>query len=172
MATLRKIAPLVAVLAALLLGGCGFQLRGSYTLPYESLYVALPSGSVVGATLKRQIRASGGTRIADTQEDAQAVFQQVTETREELILALNSSGRVSQLRLRYRFAYRVTDGKGHDLVPVTGIELIRDMIYDDSAVLAKDQEKQLLWHDMENDLAQQLLRRLAASKPAYAQNDH
>ena len=37
----------------LLLSGCGFQLRGAYSLPYESIYLAT-GGSVIGAGLKRQ----------------------------------------------------------------------------------------------------------------------
>ena len=55
------------VLAVWVLSGCGFQLRGAYTLPYQSIYVA-SGDSVVGAGLKRQIRASGGT-VADTTEE-------------------------------------------------------------------------------------------------------
>lgn len=149
----------------LLLTACGFQLRGAYNLPYESLFISLPDASVIGAGLKRQIRAGGGTRLVDTMEEAQGTFLQVAELRERQILSLSSSGRVREVRLRFRYAYRVVDAKGRELVPTTGVELTRDITYDDSAVLAKEQEEQLLWRDMENDLVQQLLRRLAAVKP-------
>jgi LPS-assembly lipoprotein len=151
--------------SSLLLSACGFQLRGAYNLPYESLYVDLPPASIIGAGLKRQIRAGNGTRLTETKEEAQGTFIQVTELRERQILSLSSSGRVREVRLRFRYAYRVVDPKGRDLVPTTGLELTRDATYDDSAILAKDQEEQLLWRDMENDLVQQLLRRLATVKP-------
>ncbi|MDQ5903584.1 MAG: LPS-assembly lipoprotein [Pseudomonadota bacterium] len=150
----------------LLLTACGFQLRGAYNLPYESLFISLPEASVIGAGLKRQIRAGGGTRLVDTMEEAQGTFLQVTEVRERQILSLSSAGRVREVRLRFRYAYRVVDAKGRELVPTTGVELTRDISYDDSAVLAKEQEEQLLWRDMENDLVQQLLRRLTAVKPS------
>jgi LPS-assembly lipoprotein len=150
---------LVAVLA-----GCGFQLRGAYTLPYESLYLAVAESSVVGAGLKRAIRSTG-TRLADDPKDAQATFQPTAEAREPVILSLSSSGRVREKRLRYRYAYRVIDNKGRDLVLPGVIELNRDLTYADSAVLAKTQEEELLWRDMESDLVQQLMRRLAATKP-------
>ena len=153
------------VCLALLLSACGFQLRGAYHLPYESLYIALPDASVIGAGLKRQIRAGGGTRLVDKRDEAQGTFMQTADLRERQILSLNTAGRVREVRLRYRFAYRVIDAKGRDLVPNTGIELTRDLTYDDSAVLAKEQEEQILWRDMENDLVQQLLRRLATLKP-------
>ena len=150
----------------LLLTACGFQLRGAYNLPYESLFISLPDASVIGAGLKRQIRAGGGTRLVDTMEEAQGTFLQVSEVRERQILSLSSAGRVREVRLRFRYAYRVVDAKGRELVPTTGVELTRDISYDDSAVLAKEQEEQLLWRDMENDLVQQLLRRLTAVKPS------
>lgn len=151
--------------ATLLLAACGFQLRGSYSLPYESLFVDMPDASVVGAGLKRQIRAGTGTRLADNKDDAQGVFIQVTDLRERQILSLSTAGRVREVRLRFRYAYRVVDPKGRELVAITGIEITRDLTYDDSAVLAKEQEELVLWRDMENDLIQQLMRRLAAVKP-------
>ena len=45
------------------------------------------------------------------------------------------------------------------------VELTRDATYADSDALAKTQEEELLWRDMESDLVQQLMRRLAAAKP-------
>jgi LPS-assembly lipoprotein len=149
---------------SLALAGCGFHLRAPQPLPFESIYVALPTYSELGAALKRNIRAGGNTRIVDTPEEAQAVLAVVSEVRERSILSLNASGRVRELQLRYRFAFRVHDNKGTDFIPPTTILLTRDLTYDDSIVLAKTQEEEQLYRDMQNDLVQQLLRRLAAAK--------
>ncbi len=147
------------------LTACGFQLRGSYALPYESLYLAIADTSVVGAGLKRAIRASG-TRVADSAKDAEATFVPTLELREPVILSLSSAGRVREKRLRYVYGYRVINSKGQDLVLPGSVELNRDLTYADSDVLAKTQEEELLWRDMESDLVQQLMRRLAAVKPS------
>ena len=155
----------------LVVAGCGFQLRGAYSLPYESLYLSVAEGSVVNAGLKRAIRATGSTRLADTKDDAQATFLPTAEAREPVILSLSSSGRVREKRLKYRYGYRVVDSKGRDLVLPASIELSRDLTYADSDVLAKTQEEELLWRDMETDLVQQLMRRLAATKPNFPVND-
>ena len=168
---MRAALALLVVATALLLSACGFQLRGSYSLPYESLFVDMPDASVVGAGLKRQIRAGTGTRLVDSKEDAQATFIQVTDLRERQILSLSTAGRVREVRLRFRYAYRVVDPKGRELVAITGVEITRDLTYDDSAVLAKEQEELVLWRDMENDLVQQLMRRLAAVKPKAPQEE-
>ena len=155
----------VLTLLLAVMAGCGFQLRGSYTLPYESLYIAGSEYSLVIAGLKRAIRAAGSTRLADTAQDAQATFLPTAEAKEPIILSLSGSGRVREKRLRYRYGYRIVDVKGRDLVLPGMIELTRDLSYADSDVLAKTQEEDLLWRDMENDLVQQLMRRLAATKP-------
>ncbi|MDR0576504.1 MAG: LPS assembly lipoprotein LptE [Candidatus Accumulibacter sp.] len=161
---IRMARDLVFALAVLALTGCGFQLRGAYSLPYESLYVA-GRDNVVVAGLKRAIQASGGTRIEESAESAQATFVTAGEWRDSIIVSLSGSGRVREKRLRYRYAYRIVDAKGRDLVPQSYVELSRDVTYADSVTLAKTQEEELLWRDMENDLVQQLMRRLAAVKP-------
>jgi LPS-assembly lipoprotein len=155
----------LVALAVACVTGCGFQLRGAYNLPYESLYITGGDISVIPAGLKRAIRSSGSTRVVEKAEDAQATFVPTGEWRDPVILSLSSSGRVREKRLRYRYGYRVIDSKGRDLVPPAIVELNRDITYADSDVLAKTQEEDLLWRDMELDLVQQLLRRLASAKP-------
>jgi LPS-assembly lipoprotein len=59
-------------------------------------------------------------------------------------------------------AYRVHDGKGNEYVPRSVVQLQRDVTYNDSEILAKEAEEQLLFRDMENDMVQQVLRRLAS----------
>ena len=72
-----------------------------------------------------------------------------------------------EFRLRYRVGFRVHDGKGGEYVPQNNLELTRDVSFNDAQVLAKEAEEQLLFRDMQNDMVQQILRRLAAAqKPA------
>ena len=155
---------LLAVGLGTLMAGCGFQLRGAYSLPYESIYIGGADYDLIVANMKRAIRNTG-TRLADSREDAQATFVPTGEKREAKILSLSSSGRVREKRLVYTYNYRIVDSKGRDLVLPGSVELTRDITYADSAVLAKTQEEELLWRDMEGDLVQQLVRRLAAAKP-------
>lgn len=161
---------LSCALAATLLAACGFQLRGTYALPYESLYIAAPDYSTIGAGLKRAIRNTS-TRLADSAEDAQASFRPTGESRTSVILALSSAGRVREKRLIYHYTFRVVDHRGSDLILPVSVELFRDITYADSDVLAKTQEEELLWQDMENDLIQQLMRRLLVTKPSWPKHN-
>jgi LPS-assembly lipoprotein len=154
------------VLLAAIIAGCGFKLRGSSAnLPYKSMYIALPETADVRIWLQRYIRSSGATEIVDNAKDAEAVFQQLQDSRVKTILTVNSQGRVTEYRLQLNYSFRVVDAKGRELVGANDIGLSRDITYSDSNVLAKDLEEGLLWRDMNNDLVNQIMRRLSIIKP-------
>jgi LPS-assembly lipoprotein len=145
-----------------LLGACGFHLRSAATLPFESMFI---SGSPSFATLLgRAVRAGSSTRITDNPKDAQVILQIVGEQNERVILSLSGSGRVRELQLRYRVSYRLNDRDSRELLPVSEVQLKRDLTYNDSDVLGKEQEEGLLIRDMRNDAVQQVMRRLQAAR--------
>ena len=156
-----------ALILAAAVAGCGFQLRGTLTsnLPYATLYIALPENSDVRIWMQRYIKATGQTRIVDRAADAEAVFEQLQDTRVKTILSVNAQGRVREYRLQLDYRFRVVNAKGQELVGPNEINLSRDITYDDSTVLAKDLEEGLLWRDMSNDLVNQIIRRLSIIKP-------
>jgi LPS-assembly lipoprotein len=163
---------MVRTAAALLIAGslaaCGFQMRGSngsYTMPFHSLYLTFPDTSPLGTELKRNLRA-GDVAIADKPEQAEAQFVVLGENRAKQILSLNSLGRVREYLLIYTLTFTVRDPKGVELLPATEITLRRNMAFDETQVLAKESEEALLYRDMQADLVQQIMRRLAALKPA------
>jgi len=154
-----------AVLSCLLLAACGFQLRGTATLPFETIYVP---GATAGIALdlKRNIVAGTGTRVLEDAKGAEALLQFNEESRRKEILSLTSAGRVSEYRLIYRVRFRVADDKGSEFLAPSTVTLTRDMTYDDTQVLAKEAEEQLLFRDMQADMVQQIMRRIAtAHKP-------
>lgn len=153
----------LVMLAAVLMAGCGFQLRGSSSLPFETIYVPGSSGGVA-LDLKRAIQSSSSTRVVDSPKDAQAVFELTEARQEKEILSLTGAGRVREYRLRYHVRYRVHDAKGRDVIPSTTLSQVRDVTFNDSQVLAKEAEDQLLYRDMQTDMVQQILRQLAATQ--------
>ena len=156
---------LAALLIAASLAGCGFQLRGAQTVPYQRFHVALPESSEVRIWLERRIRANGQTELVDSLGDADAIFQQLTNSRSKSVLSTNAQGRVREYRLFLIYSYRVIDPKGRELLPASEVTLTRDITFEDSTVLAKGLEENLLWRDMERDLVNQIMRRLSTAKP-------
>ena len=158
-----------ALAVATALPGCGFQLRGSngsYNMPFHSIYVGLPDNSALGTELRRNLRAGDQVTIADTASAAEAQLVVLGENRGKQILSLNSLGRVREYLLTYTLSFTVRDAKGVELLPATEISLRRNMAFDETQVLAKESEEALLYRDMQADLVQQIMRRLAAMKPA------
>ena len=154
-------AALVVLLA--LLAGCGFHLRGTAEVPFQSVYVPNAT-SGIALDLKRNIQAGTQAKVVDDAKQAEAILVFSDETREKNILSLASTGRVREFQLRYRVGFRMHDGKGGDYIPQTQIALTRDITFNDSDVLAKEAEEQLLFRDMQTDMVQQIMRRLASAK--------
>ena len=152
------------VVLLVVLAGCGFRLRGTAEVPFETVY--LPGGATSGIALdlKRNIQAGTNARVVDDPNKADAVLQFTEETRTKEILSLTGTGRVREFQLRYRVGFRVHDNKGQEYVPQSTIMLTRDVTFNDTEILAKEQEEQLLFRDMQADMVQQILRRMAAAK--------
>lgn len=143
--------------------GCGFRIRGTADVPFETLY--LPGASSgIALDLKRYIQAGTNARVVDDPAKADAIMQFTEEGRLKEVLSLTGTGRVREFQLRYRVGFRVHDGKGTDFVPQSVIQLTRDVTFNDAEILAKEQEEQILFRDMQTDMVQQILRRLSAAK--------
>ena len=157
---------LAAILAAgaLLAAGCGFQLRGAVTLPFDSLYVQAAATSPFALQLKRAVRAGSSTRIAERPEEAQVVLQIMSELQQKDILSLGAEGRVREFQLVYRVQFRLTDAKNREHIPATEIVLRRDFSFNDQQALSKESEEVLLYRDMQGDAVQQMVRRLQAAR--------
>lgn len=155
----------LAALPAALVVGCGFQLRRVADLPFASLYVEATPGSVVAQRIRSLLTANKQTRLVATANEAEAVLKITQEERTRVILSLSGAGRVTEYRLGLRLSYSVNDKAGLDLAAPEAIELTRDITYDDTKVLAKGAEEQLLYRDMDDNAALRILRRLQSLKP-------
>lgn len=154
-----------------LLAACGFQLRGNYALPFATLSIGMAPTSAFYAQLKRSIEASSPTRIVDDPKDAEAHLIVLGDTSQKVILSLNAAGRAREYNLVRTFSFKVSGPAGSELVPPSQIVLHRDITYNDDLVLSKESEEALLWRDIQTDLVQQIMRRLAAARPRPADAD-
>jgi LPS-assembly lipoprotein len=154
----------LALCSVLVLGGCGFHLRGTADLPFSSLYIQAPPQSLFAVQFKRVVTTSSGTDVVDDPKAAQATLQLLLEQREKEILSLSGGGRVREFQLRYRVRYRIVDKAQHEIVPSSEILLRRDFSFNDQEALSKESEEALLYRDMQTDAVQQLLRRLQVVK--------
>lgn len=156
---------LVSVLLVVLLGACGFALRGPQQLPFPTLALNFPLNSQLGIELSRNIRTSSQTRIVPDASQAAAVLDLIGEAQDKQVVVFNAQGRAIEYTLIYRLRFRLRDAQGREVIESTELQVHRDITSNDSQRLSKESEEELLRRDMRTDLVQQLLRRLAAAKP-------
>ena len=151
------------LLLAALLPACGFHLRGQYALPFASVFVSTSGASVVATEIKREL-ANIPTKLMPTAKDADAQLNIIEDRRDRQILSLSGAGRVREYELKLRVSYQLVDARGGVFIPTSEIQLSRILSYDDSLIIAKQQEEALLFQDMERDAVGQILRRMTAIK--------
>lgn len=165
---MRSVSRIFALLlAALLLTACGFHLRGRAGMPFDTLYLdaANPNTPFI-ADLRRSLESSK-VKLVGAADQADVVLNIVYEISEKQILTLGGSGRVNEFRLSYRVSLRAYDLKQQDWIPAEEIALRRDYSFDDTKILAKEAEENLLYQSMSSDMVQQIVRRLSRAKPQY-----
>ena len=155
----------LAAIPAALVAGCGFQLRRLDGMPFASLYLDAPPGSLVAQRIRSALTANKHVRLAARVDEAEAVLKLSQEERSKTILSLSGAGRVTEYRLGLRLSYSISSRDERMLAEPENIELSRDMTYDDSQLLAKGAEEQLLYRDMDDSAARRILRRLQSLKP-------
>jgi LPS-assembly lipoprotein len=158
----------LAAFPAALLAGCGFKLRRLEDMPFSSLYLDAPSNSAVAVRIRSSLARSKITRLTATAAEAEAVLKLSNEERSKIILSLSGAGRVTEFRLGLRLTYSLVANDGRSLAAPETLELIRDMTFDDTQVLAKAAEEELLFRDMVDNAAQRILRRLQSLTPPAA----
>jgi LPS-assembly lipoprotein len=158
---------LLALLAVTGLGGCGFKLRASQNFAFETIAVTPEKSAGVAGDLARYL----GDRVRPVAPGAggelpDVILDVLEDFREKVVVGMNASGQVREFELRMRVRFRLRTPKGTDLISPSTIEQHRSISFNESAVLSKETEEALLYRDMQADVVQQLLRRLASVKPA------
>ena len=154
-----------ALALAPLLAACGFRLRGSARFAYGSLHLA--ATTPLAEELRIALRGNGlqvfGSQ--DPPERAQVVLLITGEQRARVVVSRTSNGQVRELQLRLSVRVSARSARGVDLITDLLMEQQRDVSYNETAALAKEAEEEFLFRDMQSDLAQQLVRRLATLQP-------
>ena len=157
---------LVAVAATTVgvLTGCGFKLRGSFNYAFKTLFSGFVDNSTLGNEFRRVLAADGAVTVVTEADKAQVVLEVLSEQREKAVVGATAAGQVREFQLRIRLKFKLRTPNGKELLPETELLIQRDVSFNETAVLAKENEEAVLYRDMQTDLVQQLLRRLAAIK--------
>lgn len=146
---------------ALLLSGCGFHLRGAAQLPPAMQQTYIEGG---GSDMVRDLRLSleaSGAEVVDSPQAAGATLRILSEAFERRVLSVRSNAQVSEYELSYRVQFSVVGADGKQLLAPQTLNVVRDYRYDPNQVLGASSEESLLREEMQRDVSQLILRRLA-----------
>ena len=158
----RIIRLLLACLLIVSVGACGWHLRGSVDLSFDTIYVDGSSNSEVGRLIKARLKRKKTVNIVSDPKDAGISLKILGENLEKKQSIISSAGKVSEYELLLKVEYEITKS-GMDIDAVVDQLVIRRlMTYSDSKLVAKNSEEDSLIKDMYSEASRTLLVRLSA----------
>ncbi len=143
------------------ISACGFKLRGSVSIPYQSILISGRPSPQLRFDLERIISTGTNAKVVTVGKDADLILDIVSEDSTRQILTYTSTGQISAYRLNNRVVFRAFDNTGAEVIPESDIYVIRDLDFTTATVLASDIQQQQFLESMRSDLALQILRRIA-----------
>lgn len=168
---------LLLCLVTVLLSACGFQLRGSGrqsgSLVVGQVFIEEPGGGVSVVQQLRKALTAQQVQFAAFRKDADTVISVDNEVLSRRVASISASGRVSEYELLHAvdlLTLRSRDGVKAGEIPMDQqnlpnpqtVSVIRDYTYDETDVLAKNDEEQILRGEMKEELVRHLVLRIFA----------
>ena len=151
------------VCVALSLGACGWRLQGAAKLSQAMTVIYVDAEdryTDFNRALRDRLRASGA-KVTERRADATAVVRIIKDQSGQRVLSVSARNTPEEYEVFYKVEYSVASGST-ELIAPQPLEATRDYSYDTSALLAKEREQSILREALAEDLAAQVLRRLAS----------
>jgi LPS-assembly lipoprotein len=146
---------------ALAAWGCGFRLQEPIALPEGVSRIGMSAQDELtpfAVELRRGLERAGA-EVAPSTGEADAVIRVRLDRSGRRVLSVSARNTPTEFEIYYHLEYSIERG-GQEVVPLQRLELTRNFSFDESELLAKDHEEELLREAMARDLADLVLRRL------------
>jgi len=162
MSARRSRAALTAA-ALLSLSACGFHLQGHHALPTPlrlSYVQAADRQSDFVQDLRKELLTSGARLTTDSKE-ATAVVRILTDNFQRRVLSVSATDQPAEYEITYTVRFAVNFGD-KEVLPVQELSAVRDYTFDETILLAKENEEAILREALAHDLADVVMRRLTS----------
>jgi LPS-assembly lipoprotein len=160
----RRLALPAMLLAAALLAGCGFHLQRPATLPASLKDLRLEAEDTQSEFYHAlRVRLEGAGANADAARADAAIVRILRDGTSERVLSVSARNVPTEYELSYSVRVSVSSGS-RELLPAEDFTLTRDYSFDETALLAKQRERDILSDALAGELASVLMRRLASLK--------
>lgn len=147
----------------MLLGGCGFHLQGGLTPPeeMERTYLAADNRhSPFYRELRSQLLAAG-MHLVDDPANATATLSITVDDTDQRVLSVSARNVPTEYEVYYSVEYGLVSGAA-SLLDRRFMTLTRDYTYDETLVLGKAREEQLLRDAIVKDLVRVVLKQIGS----------
>ena len=149
--------PLMALV--LLLAGCGFQLRGQMDIAPELKTLALTNTDRVFNQDLIMVLETNGITVSDAADYRLRILSLERENKE---ITLSGGGIVSDYELTGTLTWGLETAGGLALFPAKEIRMSRTYQYSYNNATASRSEEDLIWSELTQDLAINLMRQVSA----------
>ncbi len=156
------------VVAGVLLGGCGFHLRGTRhaVLPaqFSVLRVTMSGGTAYPPLLvemRDALRTEAGAHLTDNPAVHVPTLTLWGESIGSEVAAIDITGRATEYLLDYRVSFSLSGADGKPIIPARTIKIQREYGFNRLNVLATERENAFLQDAMRRDAVRQIIRQLA-----------
>lgn len=149
---------------ALLTTACGWQLRGSSSIPQalERIYLTSSDEHSALTTDVRQVLLTNKVVITESSSDAPLSLRVLEENIDRRTAAVGADALTSAFELYMTVGYEVRDKQGELLAQPATASITRIYNYNPNDAASSAREETLLVREMRQDLAGQLIRRVNA----------
>lgn len=155
---------LLALAAAVALGGCGFHLQGRTVLPASLAVTHIDTQdeqSDFVQDLRRALLASGA-RLTSRSQEATAVVRVLQDQVSQSVLSVSARNIPREYQITHTVRFTVQAAGGRELLPPQDVTLSRDYSFDERLLLAKEREEEILREALARDLAGIVMRQLGS----------
>lgn len=151
------------LLGLVALVGCGFQLRGAASAPpeMERTYIAAQDRRSLFYRRLRDSLENAGVDVVDSPANATATFSILSDIPGERVLSVSARNVPREFEVFHTVYYSVQSANATLLEPRSQT-LTRDYTWDETEVLGKEKEEQLMREAIVEDLVRIVLIQLSA----------
>ena len=151
----------IFLLSLTLLTGCGFKLRGNFSMPESLSTVKIEGGEREIVELLGELLEKSDSTVLEPGSDNAASVNITKSEYEREVLTSDAGGIASSYNFRYYVDFNVTDANGTVLQEPVSLNQLRTLDYEAGNELAIEDEALFLRAAMEKELVLQMLRRLS-----------
>lgn len=119
------------------------------------------SGGGFTERLRRELGARYRRRLVGRANEAEVVLRIVNLQQQRVVVGFSGTGRPREIEIKSSLEFRVEDALGRPLIPTDVLELRRTISINETDVLSSDDGERFQTTAMEEELIQQILRRLS-----------